>query len=55
MKLYRGGEPLPTNDRSENIQKCFEKMKVGGARIVVVLMVSDSYGKIKLVSDKMGG
>jgi eukaryotic translation initiation factor 2C len=29
-------------------------MKAGGVRIVVCLMVSDSYGAIKLVSDKMG-
>eukprot|EP01036_Dinobryon_divergens_P026494 gene26494-35157_t len=55
VKLVKGGEPLPTNDRIENLTKCFEKMKNGGARIVLVVMLMDiSYGAIKLVSNKMG-
>jgi len=54
VKLHRGGEPMPSNDRPENLLRCFSTMKSGGARIVMVLMVTDSYGFIKLVSDKMG-
>lgn len=55
VKLVKGGEPLPTNDRIENLTKCFEKMQKGGARIVLVVMLMDiSYGVIKLVSNKMG-
>ena len=54
VKLFRGSDPLPSNDRSENLLKCFEKIKAGGARIVVVLLCTESYGKVKLVSDKMG-
>jgi len=54
VKLHRGGDPMPSNDRPENLLRCFEIMKKGGARIVMVLMVTDSYGFIKLVSDKMG-
>lgn len=54
VRLFRGGDPIPSNDNSQNLTKCFEKMKSGGARMVVVLMVSDSYGRVKLVSDKMG-
>ena len=55
VKLVKGGEPLPTNDRIENLTKCFEKMKNGGAKIVLVVMLMDiSYGAIKLVSNKMG-
>jgi hypothetical protein len=55
VKLVKGGEPLPTNDRIENLTKCFEKMQKGGAKIVLVVMLMDiSYGIIKLVSNKMG-
>ena len=54
LKLFRGGDLIPTNDRSENLTNCFEKLKSGGARIVLVLMATDSYGRVKLVSDKMG-
>lgn len=48
------GPPLTCRDSNVDLTDKFKKFKVGGARIVVVLMVTDSYGSIKYVSDRMG-
>lgn len=54
MKLVKGGKPMPTKDDRASLTINAEKMKSGGARIVLVLLLSDCYGLVKLVTDKMG-
>ena len=52
VKLSRGGDFLTSTDRHDQLKAQLSKMK--GARIVVVVMFSPSYGDIKKVADSMG-
>lgn len=54
VKLFRGGDLMKCNDNPDNLGPIMSNYKAFGVRIVIVLMCTDSYGKIKLVSDKIG-
>lgn len=47
--LRRGGNPMVTNDNPANLKNNLGRMLAGGARVVLVMLHSDSYGIVKYV------
>lgn len=54
VKLFHSGQLMISNGQNESLMKCLLSFKSTGIRIAIVIMCIDSYGKLKLVSDKIG-
>ena len=54
IQLIRGGNVLTSNGNEDNLHSNLGKMLKGGARIVVVILGSDSYAIVKKVGDSLG-
>ncbi len=54
LQLRRGGSVMSSNDNEETLTANLGKMLKGGARIVLVILASDSYAFVKKVGDAIG-
>lgn len=54
LKLRPGGTPITSSSRSDEVASKLTLMKRHGARIVVVMLVTDAYNLVKLEADRMG-
>jgi hypothetical protein len=54
IRLKKGGPVMTTTDNADKLKESFERMKKGGARIVICILGGDHYGSVKVVSDLMG-
>ena len=54
LQLRRGGNIMNSNDNEESLTTNLGRMLKGGARIVLVVLGSDSYAYVKKVGDALG-
>lgn len=54
IKMRSGGPPMISSTRPDDLKSRLEKMKAGGARIVLMVQYMECYCEIKLVADKLG-
>ena len=54
INIRCGGPPMTCSDNSQDIDDKLRKMQQGGARIVIVMLIIDAYGDVKLAADRLG-
>ena len=54
FKMVNMGQPLTSPGRLDRLQSEFQKMQRGGAQGVLVVLMDDCYGEVKLAADPLG-